>query len=134
MLYLDANVFILPALYKGAKADAAAEVLRRVRDGETEAITASLTIDEVVHIVQKNTTREAGIQVGRAALSMPHLTVANVGADDIRSALTLMEGKGHPKPRDAIHAAVALKHNATTVVSDDDIFEKIQGLKRVALA
>lgn len=130
MLYLDANVFIYPALYDDDKAKAAAALLARVQGGQEEALTCALTIDEVLYVVGKYAGRDAGIRVGKAALSLPNLGLLPVTADDVRAAVTLMEAAARPQPRDAIHAAVALKHHATTVVSDDEIFGKIDGLKR----
>lgn len=134
MLYLDANVFIHPALYDDAKAKFAAALLDQVKRGRERAVTSALTIDEVVYIIQKHAGRDSALRAARAILAFPNLSVVPATADEILSALDLIEHPPHPQPRDAIHAATALKHEAAAVVSDEAIFAKIPGLKHRALA
>ncbi len=129
MLYLDSNVFIHPALYNDAKAVAAASILKRIKEGAEPALTAALTIDEVAYVIQKHASRQAALRVARAVLAFPGLTITPTTVDDVRAALDLMDQAPHPQARDAIHAATALRHGATIVVSDDDIFAKIPGLE-----
>lgn len=129
MQYLDANVFIAPVLYSGPKADAATEILRQVQAGEEPAFTCALTIEEITHVVQNHAGREAGMRAGKAALALPNLSVVPVSADDVRAALGLMETIAKLAPRDAIHAAIALRHGAKELVSDDAGFGKVVGVK-----
>lgn len=133
MRYLDANVFVYPALYEGPLADRAVRVLARVAAGEG-AVTAALTIDEVVHAVRKRGAPEASLHQGHLVLGMPNLRVLPVTADTMRAALGLMERVPPLRPRDAVHAATAIQAGVFTIVSDDKDFDKVPGLRREPLA
>lgn len=134
MLYLDANVFLYPILYDDDKARAAARLLHKVEAGNQPAATSSLTVDEVIWVVQRYVDRAAGIRAGHALLAMRNLRRLSVTEGDLRGALALMESVAGLQPRDALHAAVATRNEIQTIVSDDDIFARIDGLKHEPLA
>lgn len=133
MHYLDANVFIYPALYEGEKARGAKNLLEAVVAGDEQAATASLTLDEVVWILSQNTSRETAIEQGRRILEFPNLRVLGVDAQHALRALQHMEDSEWLKPRDAIHLAAMDEHDLTSIVSDDDDFERIDSVQRLGL-
>ena len=59
MRYLDANVFIYGALYSGEKGDNARKILMELPYSE-KSITSTLTLDEVVWVIWKETDRKTG--------------------------------------------------------------------------
>lgn len=133
MLYVDANVFIYPALYKGTKAEAAELLLREIVKGR-KAVTSCLSIDEVVwNIWQGTDHRRKGLKQGKRLLYFPNLQVVRLRPIEIRSALDLMAKYTKLKPRDAIHAATALERNITELVSDDDDFDRVPELKWISI-
>lgn len=133
MRYLDANVFVFAVLDKGERGQRARELLRAVATGEERATTSSLTIDEVVWILQGEGPREVAIQEGKRLMALPNLEVFDVTAEDVFHALSLMEDYGRLDPRDAIHASVAVGHGVHTVVSDDPDLEPVPDVEREAL-
>lgn len=132
MIYLDANVFIYPVLYKGKKAKKATDILSQVVKGK-KALTSCLTIDEVVWKIWIESSRDKGIKEGERLLHFPNLTLAKVKPETIFQALNLMKRYEQLKPRDAIHLATALERNITEIVSDDQDFDQIKGIKRIKL-
>lgn len=84
--YLDSNVFAYAALYEGEKADGARRLLREVVEGSREAATASLTLDEVTYVLEREETREGALRQAERVLGFANLRVVSVGAGEARSA------------------------------------------------
>ena len=127
MIYLDSNVFIYAATDSGPQGKAAAKVLTKaLRDG---ACTASLTADEVLWAVTKKLGREVAAEKVRQLLELD-LTIAPVDKKDIEAALVQFDAG--LDPRDAIHAAVALRAGCTAIASSDPAFAKVKGLRHDA--
>lgn len=127
MIYLDSNVFIYAATDNGSQGKAAAKVLTKaLRDG---ACTASLTADEVLWAITKKLGRDVAAEKVRQLLELD-LTVAPVDKKDIEAALVHFDAG--LDPRDAIHAAVALRAGCTTFASTDPAFAKVKGLRHSA--
>lgn len=131
--YLDANVFCLAALYEGPKADQARTLLHKTIGGDQPAITAALTLDEVAWNIGKAAGRDVGIRQATRLLGVPSLTVLDVKTRHMVMAFDLMETHASLRPRDAIHAAVALDAGVYSIVSDDDEFDVIPQLNRIHL-
>jgi predicted nucleic acid-binding protein len=127
VIYLDSNVFIYASTDDGSQGKAAAKVLTKaLRDG---ACTASLTADEVLWAVTKKLGRTLASEKVRQMLELD-LEVLAVEKKDVEAALTHFDGG--LDPRDAIHAAVALRAGCTSVVSTDSAFAKVKGLRHTA--
>lgn len=132
MIYVDANVFIYPVLYKGKKAERAKQILRQIVKGK-KALTSCLTIDEVVWKIWMESSRSKGIKEGERLLYFPNLKVVQVRPREILFALNLMKKYKEIKPRDAIHLATALERNIHKIVSDDEDFGNVEKVKRIGL-
>ena len=133
MIYLDSNVFIYPAVYdqKSVKrASRAKSVLDRVVSGELEASTATVTWDEVSWVVRRFFGNETALLQGRSFLNLPRLKLLTVDSEVILKAQGLAERDGL-KPRDAIHAAAAMRNGISELMSFDDDFDAVLGLTRI---
>jgi len=129
VIYLDSNVFIYAALGGGKEGSWCRELIRRVTEGQDEAVTSALTVDEVVYQVRVSRGLEASIQAGEAVLQMAHLTVAPADTETLWKSLNLGRELGL-HPRDAIHAATALIRGASELISEDADFDRVDGLRR----
>jgi predicted nucleic acid-binding protein len=134
MYYLDSNVFILPVLYEGPRSSRALDFLERTVKGEIKAATSTLTLDEVVYILSKRSSREIALRQAVKILGFPHLRILDVKKADISLALEKMGGNDRLFPRDAIHLSVALNNGFTNIVSDDDDFSKLEGIIHIPLS
>jgi hypothetical protein len=130
MLYLDSNVFIYPAIYKGSKANSALRVLEALAEGKLECSTCSLTVDEVLWIVWKKRGVGPALELAERVLRFPNLRVLDVKFSDLDKAIELVR-KYEIKPRDAIHAACSLNRGIFTIVSDDADFDCVGELTRL---
>lgn len=134
MRYLDANVFIHAFVDDGPKGDTARDVLNRlVGRGAEGAVTATLTVDEVVWKLMRLSSRDHALQEARWMMELSSLTLLPVDGTDVLHAVGLMEDHPGLSPRDAIHAACALNAGVFTVVSDDPDFDDVAGLDRESL-
>jgi predicted nucleic acid-binding protein len=130
MFYCDSNLFIYPVIYTGPRATAATKILAYLADGELEALTCSLTIDEVLWIIWKKCGREIAVEEAKRVLEFPNLRVVDTKVSDLAKAIELVK-KYHLGPRDAIHAACSLNHAIFSVISDDPDFDRVRELKRL---
>jgi len=129
MRYLDSNVFIFAATgVPEAKA-----ILKDVAKGTINACTSCLTWDEVVWALKKCTSREVLLEDSRDLLEFPNLVFIPTTLDIIARAHEIMVSDGLD-PRDAIHVASMLHANAKEIVSDDEDFDKVKGIKRTPVS
>jgi len=134
MKYLDTNIFLLPILYDGDKANKAKEVLEKMASGDIQCATASLTLDEFIWVITKLIKdRKKAIEACKDILELPNLRILEVAADDLLVALDFMEKYDQLKPRDAIHLSVSINSGIFTIVSDDEDFNNIEEINREGL-
>ncbi len=134
-MYLDSNVFIYAVTHdstKYAKARKAIDVLRKVEEGDTKAVTSFLTWDELVWVVWKLKGRDAGIRAGSALLKLENLSLSAVNSSVMLRSQELLE-KYPLKPRDSIHMATALLTGEKEVVSDDSDLDAVREIVRRSL-
>lgn len=134
MKYLDANIFICAALDQGKRGEISRRILAKLIKGDP-AVTSSLTIDEVVWVMLKETKdRERAIRQGLRILEFPNLKIVSVNSADVYSALKFMKKYPTLKPRDAIHLSVSLNAGIFRIVSDDSDFDDVKEIERERLS
>ena len=131
--YLDSTVFLYAMLTQGPKSARAADVLRSLAEGDFDAVTSSLTLDEVLHKLSRVAGRPQAAQQVENLLSLPSLKVQAVSRKTMSAALGWFEKKKELGARDAVHVAAAFEAGATTILSDDADFDGIEGLPREGL-
>jgi len=129
MIYLDSNVFIYAALNADNIGSKTRQLLTRVEEGDEAAASSALTFDELVWIVSKHRRKEDAWAAGQAFIDLRNLKIIDIGPTVLASALEIMR-KHDLAPRDGIHAASALTQDIETIVSSDEHFDKIEGLRR----
>ncbi|MDI6883714.1 MAG: type II toxin-antitoxin system VapC family toxin [Hadesarchaea archaeon] len=130
--YVDSNVFIYAAVYdEKGRGGAAKKILSRMAKGEIGACTSSLTWDELVWVVRRIEGWDAAYEEGAKFLQLPNLKILSVdGVVDLAQKLIENYDIG---PRDAIHAACALKNGVREIISDDRGLDRIKEVKRIPL-
>ena len=125
--YLDANVFIFAGQDIGKKGERARAILKSVSEGRIEAATCCLAADEIIWAMRRFVPYNDAIRHGEAIFLLKNLRILSVTPSDILRAIKLM--RTGIKPRDSIHAAVAINNGIKEIVSDDPDFEDIKELK-----
>ncbi len=129
MLYLDSGPFIYAALSREAIGKRARHLLQKVRDGQEEAASCALALDEIVWVVQRHRSREDGLAAGESFLALPNLRILPVSQDTAFSALSLMR-RYSLDPRDAIHSSTAIINGCSAIVSSDTHFDRLKEITR----
>jgi len=132
MHYLDSNVFIFARYDRGIMGENARKILRLIEENKASAITSALTLDEVIFILQKLIGYRESINYAETIFKIFNLKIVPVSSEDVLQSLELM--KIGLKPRDAIHASVALSHGIFTIVSEDKDFKKLKNLDCISLS
>lgn len=133
LLYVDSSVFIYPVIYDleaVAEAKNSTDFLVKMALGKVEAYTSSLTWDEVTWVTRKLFGIEISMDEARKFLNFPNLRMLGMRRSTIVRAQELAE-RYKVKPRDAIHAAVALENKIKTIVSYDEEFDAIDEIRRI---
>ena len=130
--YLDTTVFTYGILYDDEKARKSKEFVKQIAKKIFLGISSTITWDEVFYTVKKTLGKEIAIEEGKKFLELPNLLLLKLDKDILLKAQELTE-KYSIDPRDAIHAATAIIHNAIEIVSDDSDFDKIKEIKRIPL-
>jgi uncharacterized protein len=132
VLYLDANIFVYAALNTEEYGSRALSLLKKIQQGEEQAITSALTFDESFWAVKKSSGIEKAIEAGEVLLNFPNLDIISTDRELISSALQLTK-ECNLNPRNAIHAATAIDKRADVFISTDPHFDKLKRLKRKTL-
>lgn len=134
MHYLDANVFIYAAvgIPTDKKTVAATELLRRVVEGRMHATTSLLSWDEFVWVLRKIEGKKVAREKGRKILHMPNLKWCGIDGQVVDKAQELVE-RYDIKPRDALHAASAIRNGIREFVTDDTDFDAVTEIRRIAM-
>ena len=117
-------MFIHAALNPTELGQEAQRLLTRVENEEIEASTSALTVDEVVWVVKRMRGMDQALEVGDALLNMRGLELIPVDENVLRDSIGLMRLHGFD-PRDAIHAASALRRGADAIISSDSHFDSL---------
>jgi len=88
-----------------------------------------LTWDEVFYIILRVVGIDEAIKSGEFLLAFPNLTFLDVDLELILAAHQIAR-KARIMPRDAIHAASAIKHCRGEIVSSDSDFDKVGKITR----
>ncbi|MEM2930735.1 MAG: type II toxin-antitoxin system VapC family toxin [Thermoproteota archaeon] len=133
MSYIDSNIFVYPIIYDPASVREAARArgfLREIALGKIEAYASPVTWDEISWVVRKILGIDTAINQGKKFLGFPNLKLLPVKGTTALKAQGLLE-EYRLKPRDALHAAIALENKITTIVSYDEDFDKIKVMRRI---
>lgn len=134
MLYVDSNLFIYPIIYDSnvmPEAARAKQKLLEIASGSVKACTSTLTWDEVTWITRRLFGSEKAAEQGASFLKLPNLKLLKVDMEIVSYAQALLE-KHDLKPRDAIHAATAVKNGISEILSYDEDFDTVPDLVRLS--
>ena len=131
MIYLDANFFILCNFDTGSRGENARTLQLKISKG-TRAATSALALDEVTWVLIKNRKMEVLRETIEDIFAIQNLSVLEVHGTDALDALDYVE-KDRLKPRDAFHLAIMKSNKINEIVSDDQDFDRVKGIKRIKL-
>ena len=131
MIYLDTNIFIYALAEDQTleEAQKSTEYLNKLVIGYIECCTNYLTWDEVVYITLRDHGREKAVEIGKYLLLFPNLKFLDANDRLVEKAQTIIN-QFNINPRDAIHAASSLEYCSGEMISNDQDFDVINGIRR----
>ena len=132
MRLIDTNVVIYAVGKAHPLQEEARRVLDRVGDGTLHANVDAELLQEVLHVYDARKERRKGFNtVDDLLVIFPN--PIPIGREEIETARDLMRVYSVLSARDAIHAAVVQTHDLEGIVTADNVFERIKGVKRFDL-
>ena len=130
MKYVDSNIFVYALGNTDKKTKKCIHILEKITKKEIESSTSLLTWDEFYYTIKKQMSKEEAVEESKKFLNFPNLIFLEVTKEIISKAQELIS-EYNLKPRDAIHAASAIKNNIKEIISDDPDFDKIKEIERI---
>lgn len=129
-VFLDVNILIYAAGAPHPHKDPATRLLRRVSDGDVEAVIDAEILQELLYRYFRVQRLEEGCAlVDQAVRLLP--SVLPVEKSDVVLARQLLAEHRQLEPRDAVHAAIMLHHGLTRIYTYDRHFDLVPGLERL---
>lgn len=128
-MYIDSNIFIFAATDNEKLGQNCREIIRLISEKNIACAASYLVIDEVIWILKKNIGKESAIKITKAMLSMP-IKWIEIKKSVIVKMMDVYE-KTTLDPRDAIHISSMKEVGLSVIVSEDDDFDNLVGIKRI---
>ena len=129
-MYIDSNIFIFAAIDKGKLGQNCREIIRLINEQRIACASSFLVIDEVIWILKKKVGKDSAIKIIKAMLSMP-IKWIDVDKSVIIKMIDVYE-KTALDPRDAIHISSMKRVGLSIIASQDEDFDKVDGIERVS--
>ncbi len=129
MRLLDANVIIYSEGREHIYHDPCRKIMDSIDAWPEEYAIDTESLQEVLHVYSSRGEREKGLAVTERLLNL-FSEVIPITAAEITTAMRLMSETRNLSSRDAIHAAVVIEHGLEGIVSADQDFDRIPGLRR----
>ena len=129
-VFIDANIVRCAAGGPHPHREPSARLLERIVHGDAEAVSDSEILQEVLYRFWRLNQVEVAVKIVDQVVQLIPVLLPVEASDGILAASVLSQ---YPQiePRDAIHAAVMLRHRITHRYSYDRHFDAIPGLKRL---
>ena len=133
--FIDANLLIYLNCIKDRNARKPYETLYYQVLNSYSVVTDVLVLDELIWISKKkyNVPYNITLDFIRNAV-LPYVDILPINSMIIDEFFKILINKYNLKPSDAIHIAVMTLHGISIIVSEDDDFDKINGLRRIWLS
>jgi hypothetical protein len=131
LLFVDSNVFMYAAGKSHEYKEACLTLLRDVEEKRLKIAIDSEIIQEILYRYHNIKCGEQGLELSWMLLDLKQ-RVLSVTKEDIEMALFYYKKYGETiEPRDAIHTAVMVNNNISTIISADKHFDTIKEVKRI---
>ncbi|CAD6494152.1 MAG: PIN domain protein [Candidatus Argoarchaeum ethanivorans] len=128
-MYIDSNIFIFAATGKEELGQNCRKIIKLINEQKITCAASFLVIDEVIWILKKEVGKDSAIKITKAMLSMPIKWI------EIKKSVIIRMMDTYEKttldPRDAIHISSMKEVGLSVIVSEDDDFDKVEGIERI---
>jgi len=133
MIFIDTNI----PMYAGGEPHPLKEpcqkIIKEIASGRVDAITDCEVLQEILYRYLKIGERKKGFQIFDYFHRVMAGRILAVEDGDVQRARELAE-EYDLSPRDLIHLAVMRNHGIKEIITADEDFDRVKGIKRVAPA
>jgi predicted nucleic acid-binding protein len=130
LILIDSNVFMYAAGAEHPHKEPSVRLLELIASGEVEAAIDAEVLQEILHRYRAIGRWLEGSRLYEAVRRTVPLTFAITG-EIVDSAHDLLATYDGLSARDALHAAVAIRHSASAICSYDRDFDRLAEVKRL---
>ena len=129
-VFLDVNIIMYAAGGPHAHREPSARLMERIVRGDVEAVSDAEILQEILYRFWRLHQIETAVKMIEQAVQLIPVLLPVEASDGVLAASLLSQ---HPRiePRDAVHAAVMLRHRITHLYSYDRHFDAVPGLTRL---
>lgn len=130
MIFLDTNVFLYAAGGPHRYRDPCQSVLLRLRENSLIATTNTEVIQELLYVLRRKNREKQALELARDVIALlpDLLPVTRV---DAALACDLLEQHPDLPTRDAVHVATMRSNGLDTLISADQHFDAVTGVRRI---
>jgi uncharacterized protein len=131
-VFIDSNIPMYVAGQDHPNREPSRRLLAQVQNGEVEGCTSVEVLQEILYRYSSLRRLDLAREVYEAFVQICPVVLSVTVADTDRACDLLAKVDGI-SARDAIHAAVMVNHDVKWIASFDSGFDRVSGIKRVAL-
>ena len=129
MLLLDANVAIYAEGGDHRYRQPCRRVMALAKANSSAYCLDTEMLQEILYVYFSRGETDRGMRVTQDLIAM-FRSIIPITVSDITTAIQLMSQTRELAPRDAIHAAVVIEHGLEGIISADQDYDRIRGLRR----
>ena len=130
LFFIDTNIAIYSAGKESPYKKDCLAVMEALSSGKIKGITSVEVYQEILHRYRSINLLSSGVKL-IGYLDSLLIDVLPVRKSEIKMAIQFLEAYKNIKSRDAIHAAVMVSNDISTILSIDSHFDDIEGIERV---
>ena len=128
--FIDTNIFLYAAGGSHPRRAKCIQVLQNLAEGKLDATINSEIVQEILYVLSRRGRLDDALTLASHMSSLfPDLLPVTRG--DILEACNLLRLYPHLPVRDAIHAATMIRNGITQIISVDEDFDQIDGIRRI---
>ena len=130
LIFVDTNIPMYAMGTPHPHKEPCLQWFKAVAEGHREAVTDVEVLQEILYRYWSIGAMGHGTMVYEQMETIVP-TIYSVTRSDVDRAKELLQEAAGIEPRDAVHAAVMLNRDVTTIISYDRHFDRVKGLKRI---
>ena len=127
-MFIDANIFIMAMIGKDRTSEKCRDYMHKIENGEQQATTSVLVLDEVLHNISEYRGTEIAIKFLKKISVFPNLEICEITLSEFNDSLKFVNDG--LRPRDALHVAVMRANGVSTILSFDKDFDGVKEIER----
>lgn len=126
-VFIDANIPLYASGTASPLREPCVAIMNAIGEGQLAAVIDVEVLQEIMHYARRRRQPDRGSTVARNLVSVVEILYPVEPPDAMRM-IDLLEQLPHLDPRDAVHAAVMMRHGISRIITADRDFSGVPGL------